>query len=235
MPPSLSHYSPPPAADGPAACAASSGETRAAKPAPATTLPIFPKKLLRANENRTLLPPRLSYSANGRLRSGPGRMKRLGFHLPGLLVEIQHAPFPIRLNGHLNQHQRARGGLRIESGLLAAAHAIEEVSDVSRHPVVLVVGPVDWNPGFLRPELRPVSVVDDASRRLGAPNDVIDAGPELAMIDHNHRAQMAPDQARNVLRVRHRGAEDHRVAFRILGQEVERVGHFAGYIFFWFE
>ena len=38
---------------------------------------------------------------------------------------------------------------------------------------------------------------------------------------------LAADQAGDVLRVRHRRGQHHRVALRILGHQVERVRHFA--------
>ena len=50
---------------------------------------------------------------------------------------------------------------------------------------------------------------------------------ETAVLHHDERGIVAPDQAGDVLGVRHRGAEHELVALRISADEGEGIGHFA--------
>ena len=50
---------------------------------------------------------------------------------------------------------------------------------------------------------------------------------EHAVLDHDDSAFVATDQARNVLRVRHRRTQYQRMPLRVFRNQVECVGHFA--------
>ena len=58
--------------------------------------------------------------------SSESALKRLRRHLPGLLVEVQHAAFAERLHRHGDQHLGPRAGLDIQRWLLARAHALRK-------------------------------------------------------------------------------------------------------------
>src|SRR3954468_19089710 len=92
----------------------------------------------------------------------------------------------------------------IQVGLLTAAHALEEVADMSLHHISLLNRYLDfflaefvireWVPAFL-----PLS-----ANQLRAHKNVWSATLEHPMLNHDNRAFVPSDQSRNVLGIRHR-------------------------------
>ena len=66
------------------------------------------------------------------------RPYRLINRLPILLIPILDAAFAVGLDRQIDQNLRVRGCFHVEVRLLAAAHTLEKIADVSLHHVGLL-------------------------------------------------------------------------------------------------